>query len=144
VLACTHLAYRPTPHVAVSLALPDGAVPAERLATLPAVAPQLSEAAEQAAADHAAGRAGRAVLYPGMDQLTGTLTVAQVLGSSAIDRITVIGGPPPQPDTLVDTRGFVRPQWRDGALTLVTTPVAGERIAPFELPNPTPCCADHD
>lgn len=62
---------------------------------------------------------------------------------SAIGRITVVGGGPAAPDTLVDTRDFVRPQWRDAVLTLMATPVAGGRIAPFELPHPTPCCADH-
>lgn len=143
VLACTHLTYRPAPHVAVSLALPDGAVAAGRLADLPPVAPELHEAAEQAAAQHRAGRAGRAVLFPGVDRLTGTLTVAEVLATSAIDRVTVIGGAPPEPDTLVETRDFVRPHWRNGALTLIATPAPSGRIAPFEVPNPTPCCADH-
>jgi hypothetical protein len=143
VLACTHLAYRPAPHVAVSLALPDGAVPAERLATLPPVVPELQEAAEQAAAEHKTGSGGRAVLFPGVDQLTGTLTVAEVLATSAIDRITVIGGAPPEPDTLVETRDFVRPHWRDAMLTLIAMPAPGGRITPFEVPNPTPCCADH-
>jgi hypothetical protein len=47
------------------------------------------------------------------------------------------------PATEILTRDFVRPQWLDGRLTLITTPAAGDRIAPFEVPNPTPCCADH-
>jgi hypothetical protein len=143
VLACTHLTYRPAPHVAVSLALPDGAVTAERPAALPPVTPELREAAGLAAAEHEAGRAGRAVLFPGVDRLTGALTVAEVLATSAIDRITVIGGAPPQADTVVDTHDFVRPHWRDGVLTLIAMPAPGGRIAPFEVPNPTPCCADH-
>jgi hypothetical protein len=27
--------------------------------------------------------------------------------------------------------------------TLVAAPAPGGRIAPFEVPDPTPCCADH-
>ncbi|SDJ07944.1 hypothetical protein [Nonomuraea jiangxiensis] len=62
---------------------------------------------------------------------------------SAIGRVTQLGGPPPADGTELDTRDFVRPRWQDGVLTLVTMPVAGGRVAPFEVPNPTPCCADH-
>ncbi|WP_163506359.1 hypothetical protein [Fodinicola acaciae] len=86
---------------------------------------------------------GRAVRFPGVEALTGTLTVADLLEKSAIDQVRVIGGAPATPETLVDTRDFVRPLWMDGVLTLVCTPAAGGRIAPFEVPNPTPCCADH-
>ena len=53
------------------------------------------------------------------------------------------GRPEADPAQLVDTRDFVRPHWIDGVLTLVTMPAAGDRLAPFEVPNPTPCCADH-
>lgn len=142
-VACTHLTHSPVPHVAASLALPRGAVAAELLAALPPVAPELRRAAEHAAAAHAAGLAGRATVFPGVERLTGTLPVAELLDVSAIERVTVIGGAPAGPDTLVDTRDHVRPQWRDGVLTLITTPAPGGRIAPFEVPNPTPCCADH-
>ncbi|WP_213454031.1 hypothetical protein [Rhizomonospora bruguierae] len=136
VVACTHLVRAPHPHVAVSI---------EGLAGAPAEAgdPALAEAAELAAAAHTARTGGRAVLYPGVELLVGTLTVADLLAASAIERVTVIGGPPAAPDSPVRTRDFVRPQWMDGRLTLVTTPVAGGGIAPFEVPNPTPCCADH-
>jgi hypothetical protein len=43
---------------------------------------------------------------------------------------------------VVDTRGFVRPEWRDGRLTLIAAPAGLGRIAPFEVPDPTLCCAD--
>jgi hypothetical protein len=66
-----------------------------------------------------------------------------LLATSAIDRVLVIGGPPVTPETPVRTRDFVRPEWRDGLLTLIVTPAAGGGVAPFEVPNPTPCCADH-
>jgi hypothetical protein len=49
----------------------------------------------------------------------------------------------PDPQTPVETDDFVRPQWVDGVLTLVATPAPGGRIAPFEVADPTPCCADH-
>ncbi len=87
--------------------------------------------------------AGRAVIFPGVDELTGSRTVEAVLAKSAIDRLLVIGGPPVGPDTMLHSRNFVRPEWRDGMLTLIVTPVAGGGVAPFEVPNPTPCRADH-
>jgi hypothetical protein len=104
-----------------------------------------SEAVRAVIAQHQAKSDGRAVRYPGVDKLVGALTVEQVLALSAIEEVTTIGsaGVQPTPDTVVDTRDFVRPVWRDGRLTLITTPAPGGRIAPFEVPNPTPCCADH-
>ncbi|WP_199536789.1 hypothetical protein [Spongiactinospora gelatinilytica] len=137
-VACTHLVRRPFPHVAVSLA--TGGEPPTGL---PVTAAELREAAGHAAAEHAARRSGRAVIYPGVERLTGTLTVGEVIALSAIERVTGLGGPPPEPGTGLETRDFVRPQWMDGLLTLVTVPVAGGRVAPFEVPDPTPCCADH-
>jgi hypothetical protein len=129
VLACTHLVRVPFPHVAISL---DGAAAF-------ATAPELREAAELAAA----GGSGRAVVFPGVAQLTGVLTVAEVLALSAIDRIEVLGGETPDPSTPVDTGDFVRPQWRAGELVLSTTPAVGGRLVPFETRNPTPCCGEH-
>ncbi len=75
----------------------------------------------------------------------GPVRGGHLLDRSAIGAVRVIGGAAviPEPDTLVDTRDFVRPQWMDGVLTLVATPAPGGRIAPFEVPNPTPCCAAH-
>ncbi|MGN9910978.1 hypothetical protein ACTMTJ_25810 [Phytohabitans sp. LJ34] len=133
--ACTHLARTPYPHVVVSLALPDG-VDAE----LPQTPDDLSKAAAEAAADHAARRGGRAFLFAGVEALTGTVTVADLLAKSAISRVRVLGGPDPDPATEVVTRDFVRPEWTEGELTLVTSPAPGGRLAPFEFPNPTPCC----
>ena len=83
--------------------------------------------------------------YPGVDALTGTVTVADLLAHSAIERVVVLGSAEaPAPDTLVDTRDFVRTQWMDGRLNLVAMPAPHGRIAPFEVPNPTPCCAAHN
>jgi hypothetical protein len=71
------------------------------------------------------------------------MSVGDILTRSGIERVVVLGGAAPGIDTLVDTRDFVRPQWKDGLLTLMATPAPGGHIAPFEVPNPTPCCADH-
>jgi len=133
--ACTHLARTPYPHVVVSLALPDG-IDAE----LPAVPDELRESSDRAAADHAAHRGGRAFLFAGVEGLTGTVTVADLLAKSAISRVKVLGGAEPDPVTELDTRDFVRPEWMDGELTLMATAAPRGRLAPFEFPNPTPCC----
>ena len=128
-LACTHLVQDPYPHVAISLTT------TETYGTEPALA-----AAAQAAAT---GKFGRAVVFAGSDRLTGTLTVAEVLDRSAIDRVEVLGSGPADPAATLDTRDFVRPQFRAGELVLTTTPAAGGVLVPFETRNPTPCCADH-
>jgi hypothetical protein len=107
-------------------------------------------AAALAAAEHTRRSAGRAVLYPGADRLTGTVTLAGLLELSAVEQIVVVGAPPgdpdgggPDPATPVLTRDHVRPEWRDGRLTLALVPAVGGTLAPFEVPDPTPCCADH-
>ncbi|KDN79049.1 hypothetical protein [Streptomyces olindensis] len=134
--ACTHLVRGARPRVVLSLTLPSE--------------PLLSTALERlTAGGHAVTRGvpdpvGRAVLYPGVASLTGTLTVGDVLSRSAIDRVTLLGAPePPAPDTPLTTRDHVRPQWQDGALVLTAMPAAGGTLVPFEVPDPTPCCADH-
>ena len=140
-VACTHLVPGMRPRVVITLAA-TGPVDTSMLSAGPDDA---GEAALAAAADHAAGRAGRAVIYPGVEALTGVLTIADLLTNSAIERIRIIGGAAAEmpSDTDVETRDFVRPQWMNGHLTLVATPAPGGRIAPFEIPNPTPCCAAH-
>lgn len=81
-----------------------------------------------------------------MESLVGSLPVAEVLADTAMERVLVMGlpeRPEAAPDAILDTRSFVRPQWMDGRLTLLTMPTPDGHIAPFEVPNPTPCCADH-
>ncbi len=129
VLACTHLVAEPHRHVAVSLTTTG------RYETDPSLA-----AAAAAARD---GRSGRAVIFPGSADLTGTLTVGEVLTRSSIDRVEVLGGGVADDDAVLDTRDFVRPQFRDGELVLTTTPAAGGVLVPFETRDPTPCCANH-
>jgi hypothetical protein len=99
-----------------------------------------------AEAEHRSRRSGRAVRFPGVDDLVGLMPVAEILDRSAIDKVVTMGlpgRPEADPAQVVDTRDFVRPHWIDGVLTLVTMRAAGDRLAPFEVPNPTPCCADH-
>ncbi|MFD6288980.1 hypothetical protein [Streptomyces sp. NPDC060205] len=87
---------------------------------------------------------GRAVVYPGSTELTGTLTIAELLARSAIGRVVVLGAPgEPPPSQQVVTRDHVRPQWQDGELVLTLQPAVGGVLVPFEVPDPTPCCADH-
>jgi hypothetical protein len=86
---------------------------------------------------------GRVVVFPGSATVTGTTTVAQLLASTAIDRIQVLGHVQADPGTPLTTRDFVRPRWSDGDLVLHVQPAIGDTLVPFETPNPTPCCADH-
>ncbi|MER7892349.1 hypothetical protein ABTX15_21255 [Micromonospora sp. NPDC094482] len=139
-VACTHLVAAPYPHVALSVAVPAAT---DRLAGLPSTPPELRTAAERAAAEHGERRSGRAVRYPGVDRLVGRLTVGEVLANSAIERVVVLGGATAGPELPLDTRDFVRPQWRDGELVLVVMPHHTGAVAPFEVADPTPCCADH-
>ncbi|MEO3808168.1 hypothetical protein ABGB17_04130 [Sphaerisporangium sp. B11E5] len=152
-VACTHFVRTGDgpPHVACSLTVPDtldpGALPEGSGVAFghgrsgPA---DLAEGASLAAAAHASGTGGRLVLFPGHDELTGTLGVAEVVARSGIDRVVVLAhAGDPAPDTPVVTNDFVRPQWRDGEVVLLTMPAAGGRLTPAEVPNPTPCCADH-
>lgn len=124
--ACTHLVREPSAHVAISL---TGAA---------ALDPSLTPSPQAAA-----GVAGRAVLFPGVEKLVGTLSVAAVLELSAIDAVEVLGSGPADPDALLDTGDFIRPVHRAGRLVLTTTPAVGDRLVPFETRNPTPCCAAH-
>ncbi|WP_395575044.1 hypothetical protein [Streptomyces sp. BK79] len=136
VYGCTHLVRDGRPRVALSLAA--GAEPVLRTAR------DRLTAQGYAVRDGAWDAVGRAVRYPGADALTGTLTLAEVLARSAIDRVTVLGTPDePAPDTPLVTRDHVRPQWQDGRLVLAAMPAVGGTLVPFEDPDPTPCCADH-
>ena len=155
-VACTHLIRTNTRRgTAVSFALPEGESTEKiwhRLTEMELGAALIdrrhgpAEGAALAAAEHATRRSGRAVLFPGSDQLTGTVTVADLLQLSAVDRVVVVGatsGGSPDPVIPVQTQDHVRPEWREGQLVLALVPAAGNTLAPFEVPNPTPCCADH-
>ena len=86
---------------------------------------------------------GRVVVFPGSTTITGATTAAQLLASTTIDRIQVLGHVQADPSTPLLTRDFVRPRWSEGDLVLHVQPAIGGTLVPFETPNPTPCCADH-
>ncbi|MBD0838492.1 hypothetical protein [Streptomyces sp. TRM68416] len=133
---CTHLVRGDRPRVALSLALPSE--------PLLRTAGERLTARGYAVTPGAPDTVGRAVIYPGVAALTGRLAVAEVPARSAIDRVTVLGAPGrPAPDTPLLTRDHVRPQWQEGELVLTAMPAVGGALVPFEVPDPTPCCADH-
>lgn len=164
VLGCTHhVRDGRRPHTALSFAVAsrkDAQAAWRRLTENPSEEPgslvgvafgdhrhgpaELAAGAAHAAAEHRARAGGRAVLYPGGDAVTGVLTVARLLEASAVERVTVLGSPEgPAMEAELLTRDHVRPEWRDGRLVLAAMPAAGGTLVPFEVPDPTPCCADH-
>jgi hypothetical protein len=104
---------------------------------------ELSTGATAAATEIAGCLGGRAVVYPGVDGLIGEITVQSLLAGAAINRIVVLAGQSEPAASDVPTRGHVRPEGRDGLLTLAVMPAPDGAFVPFEVPNPTPCCADH-
>ena len=92
---------------------------------------------------HRSRAGGRVVVFPGSTTLTGTVTVADVLARTPIDRVQVLGSAEPDGSAALVTRGFVRPRWSGGQLVLHAQPAVGGVLVPFETPDPTPCCADH-
>ncbi|GII52340.1 hypothetical protein Pth03_07290 [Planotetraspora thailandica] len=148
-VGCTHFVRTDTPHVACSLTV-SGRVD---LDALPAgVSASLGESrtgsgadgAALAAEEHESRAGGRVVLFPGRDALVGTLTVGEMLERSVIDQVLVLAhAEPPSGDMTVATNDHVRPVWQNGLMTLLTMPAVGGRLMPAEVPNPTPCCADH-
>jgi hypothetical protein len=146
VFGCTHLIRTGQPRVALSLALPDETAAARAREHLAREYPGTgTDTARTAAAGHRARTAGRAVLFPGARAMAAaTPTVAELLAHSAIDAVSVLGSPgPPDGALRLVTRGHIRPEWRSGRLVLAAVPAAGGTLAPFEVPNPTPCCGDH-
>ncbi|MGW1883932.1 hypothetical protein [Streptomyces sp. NPDC001970] len=156
VFACTHLIRDGRPHIALSFAVPAGAAADDAwrnfvaqgtgaaLQERRAGPAELAAGAAQAAAEHTARSAGRAVVFPGSSALTGTLALGALSAASAIDEVTVLGAPGlHDAGQQVVTRDHVRPEWRAGRLVLTVMPAAGGTLIPFEVPNPTPCCADH-
>ncbi len=156
VTVCTHEVRAGVPHYAVSLSF-RAAPQAELIdalerhfrassglrpaADLPNLA--LTAGDELAASQTASRDGGRAVRFPGCQHLTGTLSVREALAVSAIERIHQLGGGDVDDSAELRTRDFVRPRWQRGELVLAVLPAAGGGVAPFEVPNPTPCCAEH-
>lgn len=100
-------------------------------------------AAERAAAELAARRGGRAVVFGGQERLVGEVAADDVPTLSAVEAVVGIAGTATAGVTLV-TRDHVRPVLVDGWLVLEVRPFGPDgAVAPFEVPNPTPCCAAH-
>lgn len=141
---CTHLTRTGGPHVALSVELCSAPAAGRFPPGLRIAGPDSGEGAATEAADSHHGRtSGRAARFPGQQHLVGVLPVSELLAASAIDRVVVLADQPPEATNLIDTRGFVRPLWQDGRLTLHTVHAANGMLAPFEVENPTPCCAEH-
>lgn len=143
-VACTHFVRGERPHVALSVTGVDSAALADLGLGIAFQGrrfgpPELASGAALAAAAHEAG-SGRAVIYPGVCRLVGTRSADEVLRESAIEEIQVMGGGVAD---VLHTRDFVRPEYVNGRLVLLTQPARGGGVVPFEVPNPTPCCADH-
>ncbi|WAZ24939.1 hypothetical protein STRCI_006396 [Streptomyces cinnabarinus] len=133
---CTHLVRGDRPRVALSFTWPSEPLLRTAREALTGQGHEVRDGVPDAV--------GRAVAYPGSAALTGTLTITELLDRSAIDRVTVLGAAePPRPDTRLMTRDHVRPHWQDGALVLSAMPAVGGVLVPFEVRDPTPCCADH-
>lgn len=144
-VACTHFVRGgDRPHVALSVTGVFGAALASLDLGVASGAerwgpPELAAGAALAAAAFSAGE-GRAVIYPGVSGLVGSRTAVEVLAESAIEEIQVMGG---GGASVIHTQDFVRPEYVNGRLVLLTQPARGGGVVPFEVRNPTPCCADH-
>jgi hypothetical protein len=153
-LLSTHMVRDSQPHYAFSLTAPDQACLAavqQYFAAWdsavshdqPSASSGYSEGLRLATTEAFARSGGRSVRFPGWAGIVGSPTVAEVLASSAIDRLEVLGGTPANPTDVLHSRDFVRPLWRRGELVLPVLPAGAGAIAPFEVPNPTPCCGEH-
>ena len=159
-VACTHVVTDPFGHFAVSLEIPrelSGAEAMELAGTCLGARIAFSIDAEElafggpgdfqmgallAAASHRDRTAGRAYGFPGAGALTGSVAVADVIASSAIDRVDALGHELDDA-TLVVTRDHVRPLFRDGELVLVVVPRADGTVQPFESATTHACGGDH-
>ncbi|WP_250641299.1 hypothetical protein [Frankia sp. AiPa1] len=100
--------------------------------------PELADSAAQAVVDHSGRQAGRAVVYPGVGRLRGTVSVETVLGQTAVGRVVVpVGQAAPRHSDLLRTRNHVRPVWHDGVLTLHAAVERGRVFTPSEVPHTT-------
>ncbi len=100
------------------------------------------EAAVRAALAARAGLDGRCVRFPGQRLITDVHPAARIIADSAIEQVLGVGIEV-TPEVLVDTRGFLRPQYRDHQLVLLVEPAAGGMLRPVELENPHQCCGGH-
>jgi hypothetical protein len=93
------------------------------------------------AALSASARAGRCVRFPGQHVVTGQVTVADLLGRTAIDRVAGSGTAVAY-DDVVETSGYLRPCFEAGRLTLRVSPSIGGILVPAEAATRYECCAE--
>jgi hypothetical protein len=85
------------------------------------------------------GTAGRCMRFPGQESVHGRLPVAELIDATAIDELVGVGVEV-TPDAVLDTLGFLRPQWSGGRLQLLVEQAAGGVLKPFEIESPHECC----
>jgi hypothetical protein len=140
----THEVRHPAPHYAVS-ACSVAPLPASALDALErrlGARPGPPAADDPAWLQLLAGDGPRAVRFPGQDGARGELTVRDLLARTAIEDVPVLGGTAVAPHDVVVTRDFLRPLLRAGRLVLPVLPAGLGCVAPFEVPDPTPCCGE--
>ena len=151
---CTHVVRDDRPHYVVTITVGDDAVLREAQQHLapwvsavsygkPSATTGYSLGLRQGTREALARDGGRAVRFPGWHGVRGTLPVDEVLATTAISRLEILGGGAVGRDDVLHSRDFVRPLWRHGELVLPVLPSGRGAVAPFEVPNPTPCCGDH-
>jgi hypothetical protein len=125
----------PAPVVTASWQLDDGPdLPAELFAAL---------SGGTAAPADGAPDDGRAVRFPGGDAVPVRLTVAQLLATTAVDRVVGIGAPA-HPEDVVDTvDGFLRPVRHPDGVELLVDPAGPGTWRPVEISTPHECCGGH-
>lgn len=156
-MACTHLVATPDRHWAFTLELAAEVSARDLLVGLPsfagvavrspsgsteAGAPARRAGAQESVVQRAAG-SGRVVVFQGQETLPDTLPVDELCRRTAVDEVLGLAAEPVSGKTL-HTRGFVRPELREGRMVLLVRPyLDDDGVAPFEVPHPTPCCAAH-
>lgn len=96
-----------------------------------------------AAQEAVSGSRGRVVSFPGQATVTGTVPVARLVASTAVDAAVGLAGTPVLDADVVDTGGWLRPRWNGGRLELLVERAAGGLLRPFEQRAQIPCCATH-
>jgi hypothetical protein len=151
---CTHMVRDGSPHYALSLLSEDqdllGAVqlhladwPSAVSLDQPSASSSFSAGLQLATTEALSRTGGRSVRFPGWAGIVGSPTVADVIASSAIDQLELLGGGSVDGADVLHSRNFVRPLWKHGRLVLPVMPSGPAAVAPFEVPDPTPCCGEH-
>ncbi|MET3807417.1 hypothetical protein ABIB25_004440 [Nakamurella sp. UYEF19] len=120
--------------VADAIAVDDGAAGALWTGETGTGLPSLQQSARVAATEHRDQRSGRVVHFPGVEGLTGVVSLCSVL-ETAIDRIDPFDGRP-LPNALLMTGDVLRPRWLDGELVLHVRPGTGGVWVPTDVTDP--------